>query len=126
VLAGCALPVAEAIACMQRGDAGAAATMLLPLRAEMRRLGGSVAQRDLFERVLVEACLAGGRSVTAAMLLEDRRTARALGAWEAHCTDRIHRQLVSFGPSRRPSTTNGSSLSRLPSASEPNRLAMVP
>jgi hypothetical protein len=124
VLAGCGLPVAEAIACLQRGDAVAAAAILLPLHGRMRRLGGSIAQRDLFERVLVEACLAAGRGATAAMLLEDRRAVRALGAWEAHCTDRIKGQIVSTGSSCRRPAMNGSS-PHLPTASETSRLASV-
>lgn len=89
VLARCGLPVAEAIARAASGDPGAAVELLLPLRPAMRAIGGSGAQRDLFERVLIDACLASGRIVTAALLLEDRQALRALGAWEAGCAQSL-------------------------------------
>ena len=89
VLADCGLPVAEGLALVLGGRPGAAVERLLPLCGQMQRLGGSNAQRDVFERVLIDACLASGRIRIAAGLLEDRSAHRALGAWEARCAGRL-------------------------------------
>ncbi len=85
VLADCALPVAEALAMAQAGAPGAAADILLSLRSGLRALGGSNAQRDLFERILIQCCLDAGREGLAAALLEERAARRTPGAWEARC-----------------------------------------
>ncbi len=82
VLALVGLPAAHAIALLQ-DDPAEAVALLLPLRHRLRALGGSDAQRDLFERMLIEAALRAGRKALGAALLGDRAAQRALGAWEA-------------------------------------------
>jgi hypothetical protein len=88
VVARLGLPAAQGIAAALRGDAAEAVALLLPLRPMMQALGGSAAQRDLFERLLIQSCLAAGRGALAALLLRDRAGLRALGAWEARCAPR--------------------------------------
>ncbi|WP_431280890.1 tetratricopeptide repeat protein [Humitalea sp. 24SJ18S-53] len=97
VLARCGLPAARAIALARGGDPAGAVDLLLPLRQALRDLGGSGAQRDLFDRLLIDACLASGRIITAAMLLEDREAIRALGAWEAGCARTIRSAMAPRG-----------------------------
>ncbi len=92
VLEDCGVPAAEGLAQAMLGQPGAAVDLLLPLRGRMRGLGGSIAQRDVFERVLVQACLESGRIGLAADLIEDRAAVRALGAWEARCLALVERQ----------------------------------
>ena len=86
VLATIGLPVARGIAAALRDDPAEAVALLLPLRGRMRALGGSDAQRDLFDRILIDAALRSGRRAVVAMLLRDRLGRRAFGAWEARCT----------------------------------------
>ena len=58
------------------GDFGAAVERLAPLRARMRRIGGSHAQRDLFAQILVDAATRAGRREVARAVLEERTAAR--------------------------------------------------
>lgn len=81
VLALVGLPAARAIALL-RDDPAEAVALLLPLRHRLRAVGGSEAQRDLFERMLIEAALRAGQKALGAALLGDRAAQRALGAWE--------------------------------------------
>jgi tetratricopeptide (TPR) repeat protein len=85
VVAAVGLPAARGIAAALAGDAAEAVALLLPLRRDLVRLGGSHAQRDLFDRVLIQACLEAGQRALATLLLRDRAGQRALGAWEARC-----------------------------------------
>ncbi len=54
---------------------------LLPVRAEIIRVGGSHAQRDLFERMLVSAALAAGRGALARALLSERLERKPESRW---------------------------------------------
>lgn len=92
VLDDCGLPAAEGLALAMQGRPGAAVDLLLPLRGRMQALGGSIAQRDVFERVLIQACLDSGRIGLAAGLLDDRAGRRALGAWEGQCLALLERE----------------------------------
>ncbi|MFN0147205.1 MAG: hypothetical protein ACKVT1_11900, partial [Dehalococcoidia bacterium] len=56
-----ALAIVEAVADFARGEYGAAADRLTPLAPELVRIGGSNAQREVFEDTLLEACLRAGR-----------------------------------------------------------------
>lgn len=85
IVAECGLPAAEGIAEALSGNPAAAVDRLLSVRRRWQAVGGSAAQRDLFERVLIDACLASGRITSAAALLTDRAASRAIGAWEAQC-----------------------------------------
>jgi len=60
----------------RRGEYGRALDALLPRRAVLRTIGGSHAQRDLFEQMLILAALADRRKSVAAELLAERRRQR--------------------------------------------------
>jgi hypothetical protein len=60
-----ALPVAEGLAAHARGDHDAAVRWLLPVLPRLAEIGGSHAQRDLFEQIADDALIRAGR-ITAA------------------------------------------------------------
>lgn len=68
-----ALPVAEGIVAFLAGDPAAAVQRLGAALPRMVEIGGSHAQRDLFEQIHLEALLAGGRWTLAQQILEQRR-----------------------------------------------------
>jgi tetratricopeptide (TPR) repeat protein len=67
-----ALPLGRAMLALQDGQSAAALDLLLQARPEFYRIGGSHAQRDLFERMAVSAALSAGRSAIAKDLLSER------------------------------------------------------
>ena len=64
--------VVEAIAAFAAGDFGRAADLLLPVRYDIWRMGGSHAQRDLFAQTLIAAAMAAERWPLARALLAER------------------------------------------------------
>jgi tetratricopeptide (TPR) repeat protein len=62
----------RAIAAFSAGDFGAAVDLLLPVRYQVRRIGGSNAQRDLVNQTLIAAAIAAGRLPLARALLAER------------------------------------------------------
>lgn len=71
--AGVGIPCARGARAHARGDHEEAVIALLPVRERLVELGGSKAQRDLFEQWLVHAMLKCGRRREAEPLLADRR-----------------------------------------------------
>ena len=76
-----AIPVCEAAAAYGDGDYGRAADLLGGVRYELRRLGGSHAQRDLFVQMTVEANIRAGRTARAKALIAERAERRPTSAW---------------------------------------------
>ncbi len=78
-------PVVEALAAFGQGDFASAADGLGAVRELLVALGGSNAQRDVFEETLVEARLRAGQTEQALALLRERldrgATARDLFRW---------------------------------------------
>jgi len=73
LLSGGALPaVAEAFGAFARGECDAAIRLLAPVVDQFVRIGGSRAQRDLFENTLLAAYFRSGRTEEAAALLKRR------------------------------------------------------
>ncbi len=70
------LLLAEAAAAFATGDYGRVVEMLEPAQGEVIRIGGSHAQRELWEDTLIAACLRGGRAELAAELLRARLARR--------------------------------------------------
>ena len=64
--------VAEALGAFARGDYDGAIRLLAPAVDRFVRIGGSRAQRDLFENTLLAAYWRSGRGAMAAGLLERR------------------------------------------------------
>ncbi|MFQ3622210.1 MAG: hypothetical protein SNJ73_01555, partial [Acetobacteraceae bacterium] len=70
-----ALPAARALAAHARGEHEACARDLTPVLPRMHEIGGSHAQRDLFEQVLIDALLRTGRLAQAQRMLALRHAA---------------------------------------------------
>ena len=75
----------RALAAFASGDYARTIALMLPVRSQIRRIGGSNAQRDLFNQTLIAAAMAAGKLPLARALLAERvalkpnsRTARAL------------------------------------------------
>jgi len=65
----------------REGDYAPAVALLAPVRDELRALGGSHAQRDLFEQILVDATLRAGDYRRARALLAERSALRPANRW---------------------------------------------
>jgi tetratricopeptide (TPR) repeat protein len=83
------LAVARGVVTALLGDPGEAAALLRAHRSQVQALGGSNAQRDLVERVTIDAMLAAGDAETAFGCLLERDARRAGGSWEAQRSARI-------------------------------------
>ena len=66
------LPLVDGIAHFAAGDYAAAVASLEPVVPQLARIGGSHAQREVFEDTLVEALVRGGRHPRAVAALEER------------------------------------------------------
>ena len=64
--------ICEAILAYREGDYGRTVAVLLPVRGEIRRIGGSHAQRYVFHQMLIEAAIRAGRLPLARALLSER------------------------------------------------------
>jgi tetratricopeptide (TPR) repeat protein len=76
------------VAALGRGDNAEAAQILEPALADLPRIGGSHAQREVFEDSLIVAYLGSGQSAKAAPLLRARLARRPSAhdeAWLARC-----------------------------------------
>ncbi len=69
-----ALPGCEGLYAYARGDYAAAWRHLASCVPRMAEIGGSHAQRDLFEQILLDAAIKDGRQAAAQRMLEMRRT----------------------------------------------------
>lgn len=67
------IPLAEALMAHAAGNFDASATRLSEVRSQIWRIGGSHAQRDLFEQLLLDALLRSERWESARRQLEQRR-----------------------------------------------------
>ncbi len=68
-----AVPACEGLIAHARGEFGTAATRLLSVLPRMAEIGGSHAQRDLFEQVCDDALIRAGKLAAAQSRLEQRR-----------------------------------------------------
>lgn len=75
------LALVRAVLAHRRGDYGGACDTLMAVRPAIRRLGGSHAQRDLFEEMLIDSAIRAGRTETAGALLAERIERRPRNAW---------------------------------------------
>ncbi len=71
-----ALPLCRGMGAHADNDFALAATLLDETRSHWQRLGGSHAQRDLFEQVYLDALIRAGRAAEAVPILEARAAAR--------------------------------------------------
>jgi len=89
---GAGLAAAEALAAFGRADHAAAVGHLFPVRHHLSVFGGSHAQRDAYQRTLVEAALRAGERALAAALVEERLEARPASTWAWGRLARLQRQ----------------------------------
>lgn len=80
---------ATALAAFRDGDYRAAHRAFQACRPRMQKIGGSHAQRDVFERLAIEAAIRAGLLHEARGLVTDRVSFR--GAMDAFATDRMRR-----------------------------------
>lgn len=66
------LPIVRAVLAFWRGEPGRTVELLLPLRSITAPLGGSHAQRDVIEQLLLEAALSCGRFDLARLIAAER------------------------------------------------------
>ena len=81
VFAEVGLPLCRAIAAYQAGDFDATVEVLAPVRYQVWRIGGSRAQRDLFQQMLITAALKAGRFAEARSFLAERAGERRQSPW---------------------------------------------
>ena len=75
------LPLARAMVAYREGAYDAVVETLLPIRYHLFKLGGSHAQRDLFNMVLIDSTLKSGRINVAKMLVSERLCRLPNNAW---------------------------------------------
>jgi tetratricopeptide (TPR) repeat protein len=85
------LPLALAAVAHRRGNYAEAVETLLPQRGQLHRIGGSRAQRDLFEQLLIDAALKAGDGKLTMALLSERRLLRPDNPWNADMTAEAER-----------------------------------
>jgi len=73
--------LADAMVAYKKGDFGRVVDMLHPVRYEVRTVGGSHAQRDLFAMMLIDAALKAGRLDTARALAAERLGRQPANLW---------------------------------------------
>jgi nucleotidyltransferase/DNA polymerase involved in DNA repair len=81
VMAEVGLPLARAVVAHRRGAYEETVELLVPVRAQFRRIGGSHAQRDLFDQLLIDAAWRGRQLDVASELLAERTTHRPRNIW---------------------------------------------
>jgi hypothetical protein len=81
ILAGIGAALGDAILAFRRGEYAAAVDRLYPARGDVRLIGGSHAQRDVFARLLIRAALKAGKARLARALLAERALRNPKSAW---------------------------------------------
>ena len=81
------LPLMRGLLALARGDADGAVDLIAPARAQLSRLGGSHAQRDLFDQTLLAAAAQGGRRSLGRALLNERTMAKPITPLTRHWID---------------------------------------
>jgi hypothetical protein len=75
------VPLVEAMAAQRRGDYDGVVERLWPIRYQLPLIGGSHAQRDLFEQILVWSAIRSKYHDLARNLLAERTAAKPNNAW---------------------------------------------
>lgn len=84
VMAEIGAALCEAMVAYRRSEFGRAVDLLLPRHTAIHRVGGSRAQRDLFEKMLILAARAAERRDVARSLLAERQQQRPHNRWNRH------------------------------------------
>src|SRR5262249_28267436 len=83
LISGIVLPLVEGVHAFGRGDYRRAVDLIESVRSRFIELGGSRAQRDVFEDTLLEACFRAGDADRAERLLAQRLARRPDRYWLA-------------------------------------------
>lgn len=75
------IPLCRAVLAYRQGDHDRVVELLRPIRYDLRRIGGSHAQRDLFARMLIESAIRAGRLPLARALLAERTAQKPNSRW---------------------------------------------
>jgi tetratricopeptide (TPR) repeat protein len=94
LLQECGLALIEGLVAYRRGEWTRAVDLLLPIRRAIRRVGGSHAQRDVFQRTLVDAALRDGRGSLARALVAERLARKPDCAWNRRAWARAEAGVV--------------------------------
>jgi hypothetical protein len=81
VMRSVGLALGAAALAHRRGDWAAVVECILPVRQLIRRIGGSHAQRDLFEQMLIDAAMREGSAPLVRALLSERTHKRPDNVW---------------------------------------------
>ncbi|MCY4592012.1 MAG: tetratricopeptide repeat protein [Alphaproteobacteria bacterium] len=81
IAAGFGLEIGQAMSALRAGNWDRVVDCLWPVRYEIHRMGGSHAQRDLFELMLIDALLKTDRNSLARALLAERTARTPNSAW---------------------------------------------
>lgn len=84
------IPVAEALLAYAEGDYGKAVDGLAPIRHDLTPLGGSHAQQDIFQQILIDAAMRAGRTGLARSLLVERKVLRPASQWAEDRLQTLH------------------------------------
>jgi len=86
VMSDVGLPLARAVRAHRAGSYDEVVQLLMPVRHRFRQIGGSHAQRDLFDQLLIDAARRAKRFEVAAELLAERteRRERNIWAWKEY------------------------------------------
>lgn len=81
-----AIPLSEAILAFSASAYGRAIALMTPIRGDHACLGGSHAQRDIFNQFLIEAAIKGGNLKLARALLAERVALKpnSVGSWRKY------------------------------------------
>lgn len=88
-----ALPLVKGAAAFGAGDFSAAQETLAAVRSSLGEIGGSHAQRDVFEQMLIESALRAGNRGAASGLLHERLGRRPGNGWAQRRLERIETPL---------------------------------
>lgn len=88
IIANPGLHVAKGLHAFAKGDYSVAWLHMNACRADLQSIGGSHAQRDIFERITIESALRGGYLQAAESLLLDRTNHRN-GTHDGYATARM-------------------------------------
>jgi hypothetical protein len=81
IMAEVGLALGEASIAHRHGEWGRVVELLSPIRPAIRKIGGSHAQRDLYQEMLIDAALRDGRLALARALLSERAHLRPRNVW---------------------------------------------
>ena len=72
IIVNVGLPICEAMIAYKQGDYGRVVELMMPIRYDIRKLGGSHVQRDVFVQTLLQSAVKSGQHNLARALMSER------------------------------------------------------